>query len=88
MTVLQLENQDGMRLQNVKYILRSLFDNQEGDFKMIKIKKIEDKEEIEVLSQYHCRVQGKPAIYQGDNDDCLNDCKLVMKPKYYVSSKC
>lgn len=54
---------------------------------MVEIKKIKYKEEIEVSSQYHCTVSGKPPLYQV-YDDCLNDCTAVGKPRWYASSKC
>ncbi|CEN23296.1 Uncharacterised protein [[Clostridium] sordellii] len=52
---------------------------------MIEIKKIKDKEEIEVLSQRNCTVAGKPNIYLGPNSDCLSNCTVYGKPKYYMS---
>lgn len=52
---------------------------------MLKIKKIEDKELVEVLSQYNCQVVGKPTLLDGWFDNCLNDCNAYGKPAYYGS---
>jgi|GEM_PF-5248014 len=53
---------------------------------MIEIRKIEDKNDYEVMAQEgHCYVVGKPVYYQGH--DCLNDCNAYGEPPSYVSTK-
>lgn len=54
---------------------------------MIQVKKIKDKEEVEVLSQYNCQVEGLSTIYEGIFDNCLDDCDAYGKPAYYGSPK-
>ncbi|SCL88453.1 hypothetical protein PP176A_1532 [Sporanaerobacter sp. PP17-6a] len=52
---------------------------------MLKIKKIEDKDFVEVLAQYDCQVLHKPKSY-GDNDSsCFFDCLSPPHPSYYKS---
>lgn len=51
----------------------------------MELKKIKDKKEIEVLSQYNCTVINKPTIYEGANDNCLADCTSMNHPAYYGS---
>ncbi|CEN23311.1 Uncharacterised protein [[Clostridium] sordellii] len=51
---------------------------------MLKVKKIQNKEIIEVLEQDNCTVSGKPLKYvPGQN--CLDDCTAYNKPRYYKS---
>lgn len=52
---------------------------------MLKIEKIQDKQEVEVLSQYNCQVNGYTELYQGSSDDCMHDCSQNGKPFYYGS---
>lgn len=52
--------------------------------KKLKVKKIKDKKEIEVVVQENCAVAGKPAIYI-KGQDCKNDCTEYAKPRYYKS---
>jgi hypothetical protein len=52
---------------------------------MIEIKKIEDKEIIEVLAQYNCQVLHKDKVYGDPNSDCFNDCKHPPYASYYKS---
>lgn len=52
---------------------------------MLEVKKIQDKEEIEVLSQYNCQVEGQSTLLEGLFDNCLNDCTAFDKPRYYGS---
>ncbi|WP_161627558.1 hypothetical protein [Metaclostridioides mangenotii] len=52
---------------------------------MLKINKIEDKQEVIVLSQKNCDVVGYTERYQGPNDDCRDDCYKIGKPKHYGS---
>lgn len=56
---------------------------------MIKIKKIIDKEEINVSAQSSsckCGSNGKSIYYSYKDESCLVDCKTSGKPKYYQSS--
>lgn len=59
---------------------------------MLKIKKIQDKEEIKVLSQKYdpnvgnCEIRGYSTEYQGH--DCMKDCIRAGKPKWFQSQAC
>ncbi|MCR1954638.1 hypothetical protein NSA24_07510 [Clostridioides mangenotii] len=55
---------------------------------MLKINKIQDKEEIMVLSQYNCKIRGRDEIYMGKNDDCMDDCERKDKPLWFQSQAC
>lgn len=53
---------------------------------MIQIRKIENKETIEVLVQENCRVEGKSHRYI-NGQDCLYDCGSAFKPRWYKNPK-
>lgn len=55
---------------------------------MLKIKKIQDKEEIMVLCQYKCKIRGRGAEYLGKNDNCEDDCEAEDKPLWFQSFAC
>lgn len=53
---------------------------------MIEIKKIVDKDIVEVLAQENCNRPGYPHYYvQGQ--DCLYDCSAADKPRYFKSKQ-
>ncbi|CCL39821.1 hypothetical protein [Clostridioides difficile] len=51
---------------------------------MLKVKKIQNKEKIEVLSQKDCSTQSNP---YGNLMGCDRDCSDQNKPPYYGSIK-
>jgi hypothetical protein len=57
---------------------------------MLKIKKIQDKEEIMVLSQKqkpnNCQIRGRGKEYLGD--DCMDDCTKGDMPPWFMSQAC
>jgi hypothetical protein len=48
----------------------------------MKIKKIEDKKELDVLAQWNCTVKGKTPEYVA-GQDCLDDCTAYGEEEYY-----
>ena len=50
--------------------------------KKLEVKKIQNKNEIEVVIQANCSVAGKPTVYI-EGQDCKNDCTEFAKPRYY-----
>ena len=55
-----------------------------GEKQMLKVKKIQNKEKIEVLSQKDCSTQSNP---YGNLMGCDRDCSDQNKPPYYGSIK-